>query len=843
MKKTGIISLLLLLQLIAFSGHSRNIKNRGLEMAVKMANSEIKQFPEPWTVDFNPRPVWNYTQGLVALSMMRLWQENQNEAFYDYAKMYADKMIDASGNITGYKMEDYNIDCVNSGKFLFDLYAKTKDEKYRKAIILLRNQLKTQPRTSEGGFWHKQRYPFQMWLDGLYMGAPFYAQYAKVFNEPALFDDVTDQFLIVHKHTYDPKTGLNYHGWDESKQQKWADPITGCSPNFWGRAEGWYAMALVDVLDFLPATHPGRAKLLGILNQVAAGIKKHQDPKTGLWYQVMDQGTREGNYLEATGSAMFAYTLLKAVRKGYIPTDYKAVGTKGYIGMLENLMKDNGNGTISLTKCCGGAGLGGNPYRDGSYDYYIREEVRDNDPKGVGPFIMASIEYLAQDRKLIAFPGAEGYGRFAQGGRGGDVYHVTNLNDSGSGSLRQGLETVTGPRTVVFDVSGNIRLKSILRLKEKAFVTVAGQTAPGDGITVCDQTLNLSKCHDIIIRYIRMRLGDRDSSKGGADVLSTDDVDNLMMDHVSLSWAIDGTHDLKRCGNFTLQWSILGEALNHSLHKEGAHAMLGSYRNPTDNLTLHHNIFTTSRDRHPTLGSGGSQEYLGHIVDFRNNIIYNWSKKVYSDESDGQSGATNFCDNMVVAVNNLWRPGPESDPKIRPISIKSDQITGPSGFMRGNVFDKNEQWTQDNYAAVNFERYHVHPGYQYRGTLNDWKRPMPDLGENTPAFQPTMKAYELVLKNSGASLKRDAVDKRLANNIRNRTGQLIDSQEQVGGWPELKSLPSPKDSDGDGMPDRWEKQNRLNPNDPEDRNGDTNKDGFTNLEEYLNSLTNIIKAK
>ena len=234
MKKIRIISLLSLLLAYTFCGQSQDIKINGLEMAVKMANSEIKQFPEPWTVDFNPRPVWNYTQGLVALSMMRLWQENRDDKYFNYARMYADKMINESGNIAGYKMEDYNIDCVNSGKFLFDLFEKTKEEKYRIAIIQLRDQLKTQPRTSEGGFWHKKRYPFQMWLDGLYMGAPFYAQYAKVFNEPRLFDDVADQFLIVHKHTYDPNTGLNYHGWDESKQQKWADPVTGCSSNFWG---------------------------------------------------------------------------------------------------------------------------------------------------------------------------------------------------------------------------------------------------------------------------------------------------------------------------------------------------------------------------------------------------------------------------------------------------------------------------------------------------------------------------------------------------------------------------------------------------------------------------------
>jgi len=376
-------------------GFAQTQKGRtaGLEMAIKMADSEMKQFPEPWTVDYNPKPVWNYTQGLVAQAMIQVWKAGNNKAYYSYAKEYADKFIDSKGNISGYKIEEYNIDCVNSGKFLFDLFEKTKDERYRKAIILLRNQLKTQPRTSEGGFWHKQRYPNQMWLDGLYMGAPFYAQYAVAFNEPAIFDDVVNQFVIIHKHTFNPKIGLNYHGWDESKTQKWANPETGCSPNFWGRAMGWYVVALVDVLDFIPREHAGRARILEILNQVVVGVKKYQDPKTGLWYQVLDQGQREGNYLEATASSMFTYALLKASRKGYISTDYKAIAVKAYNGILKNLIQNNGDGTINLTKCCSVAGLGGNPYRDGSYGYYVHEPVRANDAKGVGPFIMASLEF------------------------------------------------------------------------------------------------------------------------------------------------------------------------------------------------------------------------------------------------------------------------------------------------------------------------------------------------------------------------------------------------------------------------------------------------------------------
>lgn len=393
MKSQGIFIFVFLIIFQSCSSPEKLKSINGLEVAAQMANSEIRHFPDPWMVDFNPEPIWNYTQGLIAQSMIQIWKVNGDEVFYNYAKLYADKMIDSTGLISGYKVEDYNIDCVNSGKFLFDLYEKTKDDRYLKAIHQMRDQLKTHPRTTEGGFWHKQRYPHQMWLDGLYMGAPFYAQYALYFDEPELFDDVVNQFRLVHKYTYNPETGLNYHGWDESKAQKWADPVTGCSPNYWGRAMGWYAMALVDVLDFIPSEHPGRVTILEILNQVTEGLKKYQDPKTGLWYQVLDQGTREGNYLEATASSMFTYALLKATRKGYIGKDYKILAEKAYRGILENFIHDNGDGTISLTKCCSVAGLGGNPYRDGSYQYYISEPVRDNDPKGVGPFIMASLEF------------------------------------------------------------------------------------------------------------------------------------------------------------------------------------------------------------------------------------------------------------------------------------------------------------------------------------------------------------------------------------------------------------------------------------------------------------------
>jgi unsaturated rhamnogalacturonyl hydrolase len=302
-------------------------------------------------------------------------------------------MINPDGSIKTYTLSQYNIDAVNSGKILFALYERSHDPKYEKAIRLLRSQMLTHPRTSEGGFWHKKHYPHQMWLDGLYMASPFLAQYAQVFNEPELFGDVANQIRLIDLHNKDPKTGLYYHGWDESKQQRWADRETGKSPHVWGRGMGWYAMTLVDVLDYFPANHPQREQ---ILEQTLA---TYQDSPTGLWYQVMDVGKQEGNYVESSASAMFVYFLMKATRKGYIDPTYKVVAQKGYNGILTHFIKTQPTGVVTITDACAGAGLGGTPYRDGSYEYYCQEAKRDNDPKSVGPFIMLALEFEGEKQR------------------------------------------------------------------------------------------------------------------------------------------------------------------------------------------------------------------------------------------------------------------------------------------------------------------------------------------------------------------------------------------------------------------------------------------------------------
>ncbi len=250
----------------------------------------------------------------------------------------------------------------------------------------------THPRTSDGGFWHKNIYPHQMWLDGLYMAAPFLAQFAVTFNEPALLDEVAQQFILMERHARDATTGLLYHGWDESRQQRWADPNTGRSPHVWGRALGWFAMALVDVLDYFPADHPKRAEIITMLQRLADAVLRFQDAETGLWYQVIDCSGQPGNYLESSAACMLVYTLTKAVKQGYIDPKFSAAAQKGYTGILKHFIETDKNGWVQIHQVCTVAGLGGTPYRDGTYEYYIHEKIGSNDPKAVGPFILASLE-------------------------------------------------------------------------------------------------------------------------------------------------------------------------------------------------------------------------------------------------------------------------------------------------------------------------------------------------------------------------------------------------------------------------------------------------------------------
>jgi unsaturated rhamnogalacturonyl hydrolase len=362
-----------------------------LKWSDKMALTLMKRHPEGYMIDDSKAPKWDYVHGLVLHSIEELYKKNPDPRYPVYVKGYVDALVQNDGTIKTYELDKYNIDMIVSGRLLFNIYATTKEEKYLKAMQLLRKQLAEQPRTTEGGFWHKSIYPNQMWLDGLYMGEPFYAQYTVTFEDGKSLDDVAKQFEQIQLHATDPKTGLLYHAWDESKKMPWANKETGNSPNFWSRALGWYAMALVDALDYFPKDHPKQKELVKYLNNVSAALAKVQD-KSGLWYQVTDKGGKEGNYLEASGSSMFAYAFAKGANKGYLPASYKKLANKAFDGLTKQLIKVDADGGITLTQACQVAGLGGTPYRDGSYEYYVNEKKKDNDPKATGPFILAALE-------------------------------------------------------------------------------------------------------------------------------------------------------------------------------------------------------------------------------------------------------------------------------------------------------------------------------------------------------------------------------------------------------------------------------------------------------------------
>ncbi|HET7115508.1 MAG TPA: DUF4350 domain-containing protein [Hanamia sp.] len=356
-----------------------------------MAKTVMMIWKDSLTTSAGKPARWTYDQGVILKGIEGLWEQTGDGNYFDYIQKSMDHFVENDGNIRTYAFDNYTLDNILCGRNLLTLFEVTGKEKYYKAASTLREQLRQQPRLKDGGFWHKEIYPNQMWLDGLYMAEPFYAEWAKTFHEDSDFNDIARQFILMEKHARDPKTGLLYHGYDESKTEAWANKTTGLSANFWGRAMGWYGMGLVDALEYFPKDQPERKELIDILNRFAVAVTKVQDNKTGLWWDVLNYPNRKGNYLEASASCMFVYTLLKGVRLGYLPSSYLPVAKKGYEGILKKFITDvdgqtNLEGTVSVS------GLGGKPYRDGSYDYYIKEKVVTNDPKGVGAFLLASNE-------------------------------------------------------------------------------------------------------------------------------------------------------------------------------------------------------------------------------------------------------------------------------------------------------------------------------------------------------------------------------------------------------------------------------------------------------------------
>lgn len=372
--------------------------------------SEMKRVPHSYLLDFSSKPKWSYVMGIEMEGMLDTYEHYKegNNAILDYLKEYPAKMIDEKGNITGYKYEDFNLDNVRTAKFILRMHNLFPTKGTEKALKTLFKQLQNQPRTKEGVYWHKAIYANQVWLDGIFMGLPFYCNYAVQTMKPKkaekYLNDAVDQMVKTDYRTYDEKTQLWKHAWDETHQQFWANKEDGKSQHCWARALGWYVMAMTECLDAMPENYARRQEVIDLLNKAMKSVVKYQDKKTGVWYDVLDVKS-DKNYLESTASSMFAYVLLKGYRKGYLSEEYLKAGVKAYNGILKQFIKVNADKTISLTRCCAVSGLGPGPgpyvkkpnyKRDGSFEYYMSEPIRDNDAKGVGPFIWASLEMEQQ---------------------------------------------------------------------------------------------------------------------------------------------------------------------------------------------------------------------------------------------------------------------------------------------------------------------------------------------------------------------------------------------------------------------------------------------------------------
>lgn len=386
-----------------------------------MTASEMARVAHPYLLDLSQKPKWSYVMGIEMEAMLDTYLRYKDKKVIDYLKEYPAKMIDRKGKITGYAYHDFNLDNVRTARFIFRMNRLFPASNQVKALKTLFRQLEHQPRTREGVWWHKAIYANQVWLDGIYMGLPFYVmaapsikgeRKARKYEEDALM-----QITKTDQRTYDPATQLWKHAWDETHTQFWANKETGLSQHTWARAQGWFAMAIIEILDALPQEQAGRTQLIDMLNRVMRSVVKYQDPESGVWYDVLDVKDPR-NYLESTASSMFAYVLLKGYRLGYLSKEYQKAGIKAYQGILKHFIRVNPDKTISLTHCCAVSGLGPGPgpyvpankvnyRRDGSFEYYISEPVRDNDAKGVGPFIWASLEMeqqhlpLSQSSKVI----------------------------------------------------------------------------------------------------------------------------------------------------------------------------------------------------------------------------------------------------------------------------------------------------------------------------------------------------------------------------------------------------------------------------------------------------------
>lgn len=722
---------------------------------------------------------WNYTTGLELKSFLDAAKRYELPEVVEYVRAWADTMATEKGEIYSYKKSNYNVDHICPARIYFDLHDiyGNQDKRYRRVTRKVREQLDSHPRTQSGEFWHKQVYPNQVWLDGFYMALPFYAEYTKRYapkeQRDSLFADIAHQFTAGAKNTYDPATGLFRHAWDESCSMFWCDPETGLSEHAWGRATGWYAIALVEVLDYMPKDHPGHQELVDQLNYMLEVLPKWADPQTGMWYQVLDCPDREGNYQEATCSIMFTYAFLKGLRRGYIDRSHEDYILGLYPKFIDRFIRENADGTISMTDCCAVGGLGGKQMRKGDFDYYLSEPIIENDCKGVGPFIWASLEWEARhnidwspsrEGQQVAFEGAEGCGKYSLGGRGGKEYVVTSLADDGSeGTLRYAVEA-EGPRIVTFAVSGDIHLTAPLNIRNP-FLTILGQTAPGKGITLRDHNVFITADH-VIVRYLRMRLGTAAGVE--ADALGARHCRHLMIDHCSISWATDENASFYNLTDATIQWCIISEALNSSVHHKGKHGYGGIWGGR--NVSFHHNLFAHNNSRnprfdHPRLYWENDLLYYRGTVEFVNNVVYNWGMKaIYG----GEEGWFNV-------IKNYFRPGPATrNLEGEWLDISTSETTSmiKGRFcIYGNDYDISavkdggfEGRRPDKLKIANQGH-----SYYYASEPQRFAVSVPLLAEYAPY------AYKAVLKYAGASHRRDAIDRRIIKEVRKGTATYTGS--------------------------------------------------------------------
>lgn len=738
--------------------------------SVRMIQSEMKRNPDATYLDGrNGERKWNYTTGLELKSFLDAAKRYDMPEVVEYVRDWADTMATEKGEVYKYKKSNYNVDHICPARIYFDLHDMYGDEdkRYRRVTRMIREQIDDQPRTQSGEFWHKQIYPHQVWLDGFYMALPFYAEYTKRYapkeQKDSLFADIVHQFTAGAKNTLDPATGLFRHAWDESKSMFWCDPETGLSEHAWGRANGWYAVALVEVLDYLPEKHPGRQELIDQLNYFLEVLPKWADKETGMWYQVLDCPEREGNYQEATCSIMFTYAFLKGLRMGYIDDSHKDYILGLYPKFIDRFIRENEDGTISMTDCCAVGGLGGKQMRKGDFEYYLSEPIIENDCKGVGPFIWASLEWEARhnidyfpERDLpVAFEGAEGCGKYTVGGRGGKEYVVTSLADDGSeGTLRHAVEA-EGPRTVTFAVSGDIHLTAPLNIRNP-YLSILGQTAPGKGITLRDHNVFIT-ADQVIIRYLRVRLGTRYGVE--ADAMGARHCRNIIIDHCSISWATDENASFYNFRDATVQWCIISEALNSSVHHKGKHGYGGIWGGR--NVSFHHNLFAHNNSRnprfdHPRIYWHDDRMYYRGTVDFKNNVVYNWGMKaIYG----GEEGWFNVED-------NYFRPGPATrhlDGEWLDISTSSTTSMIPGEFyIDDNVYDVSAV-KKGGFDGRKPEYEKITEKEKYYGEVSVEE---PFARSVEMVSQDAGQAYKAVLKHAGSSKKRDAVDKRIIKEVK-----------------------------------------------------------------------------